>query len=114
MASESASSTLVGAVVLWWQDSHEQSRSRDRNSKQAFPARLEGIKNAPSYLAIVVTGDTVPQRDIAWLPGLGFQTGFRPSGRRHRNFRSYRTTRVQGNYQGGYALSARLDCATAV
>src|ERR1051325_686348 len=99
MASEVASNTVVGAVVLWWQDSHEQSRSRDPNSEQAFPARLERIENAPSYLAIVATGDTVPQRDIAWLPGLGFQTGFRPSGRRRRYCRSYRTTRVQRNCQ---------------
>src|SRR6266516_4833902 len=64
-----------------------------------FPARLEGIENAPSYLAIVATGDNFPQRDIAWFPALGFQTGFRPSGRRRRHCRSYRTTRVQGNYQ---------------
>src|SRR6266480_5948020 len=99
MASESASSTLVGAVVLWWQDPHEQSRSRGPNSEQAFPTRLEGIENAPSYLAIVATGDNLPQRDIAWLPALGFQTGFRSSGRRRRHCRSYRTTRVQGNYQ---------------
>src|SRR5467141_2694270 len=99
MASESASRTHVGDVVLWWQDSHEQSRSHDPNIEQAFPARLEGIKNAPSYLAIVATGDTVPQRDIAWLPALGFQTGFRSSGRRRRNCRSHRRTRLQGNYQ---------------
>src|SRR5437660_12656803 len=114
MASESASSTVVGAVVLWWQDPHEQSRLRDPSSEQAFPAHLERIENTPSCLAIVATGDKVPKRDIAWLPTLGFQTSFRSSRRRRRNCGSHRTTRVRGNCQGREASSARLDCATAV
>src|SRR5260370_17020126 len=113
MASESASSPVVGAVVLWWQDRNEQSRSCDPDSKQAFPAHLERIENAPSFLAIVATGDKFPQRDIVWLPALGSQTSFRSSRRRRRNCRSHRTTRVRGNCQRREASSTRLDCSTA-
>src|SRR5882762_4959512 len=114
MASESASSTVVGAVVLRWQDPNEQSRSRDPNSEQAFPAHLERIENTPSYLAVVATGDKVPRRDIAGLPALGYQTSFRSSGRRRRNCRSHRTTFVYGNCQRLEASSKRLDRAEAV
>src|ERR1700676_4049385 len=114
MASEFASGTVVGAVVLRWQDPHEQSRSRDPNSEQAFPTHLERIENTPSYLAVVATGVKVPRRDIACLQSLGSQTSFRSSGRRCGNCRNHRTTCVQGNCQRREASSKRLDRATAV
>jgi len=60
MASESASRRRGSAFCV--QDPNEQSRYRDPNSEQAFPARLEGIENAPSHLAIVATETQSPTR----------------------------------------------------